>query len=107
MNINIEDIKILEFYPYRTWVKEPIAFYDKANQKGDLGVKVLCDNIQNFLDFKGFGSYVGNKTAYKVLQKSTGKIYYIGIFDFEYTIGLSVKQENDIHYTFEKDLELL
>ena len=58
MNINIEDIKILEFYPYRTWVKEPIAFYDKANQKGDLGVKVLCDNIQSFLDFKGFGSYI-------------------------------------------------
>ena len=56
MNINIEDIKILEFYPYKTWVKEPIAFYDKANQKGDLSVKVLCDNIQGFLTFKDFGS---------------------------------------------------
>ena len=107
MNINLKDIKILEFYPYRAWVKEPIFTYDYFTQKGDLSVKVLCDNIQGLLVFKGFGSYVGNKTAYKVLQKSTGKIYYIGIFDFEYTIGLSVKQENNIHYTFEKDLELL
>lgn len=109
MNININDIKILEFYPYRTWVKDVIFMYNNVNKKGegDLFVKLLCDDIQNFLVFKGFGSYVGNKTAYKILQKSTGKIYYIGIFDFEYTIGLSVKQENDIHYTFVKDLKLL
>lgn len=74
------------------------------NGEGDLFVKVLCDDIQNLLWLMGFGSYVGNKTAYKILQKSTGKIYYIGIFDWEYSIGLSVKQENDISYTFVQDL---
>ena len=107
MNININDIKILEFYPYRAWVKDILYKYDNIYQEGNLSIKNLCDDIQSLLSLKGYGSYVGNKTAYKILQKSTGEIFYIGIFDFEYTIGKSIKQEHNFHYSFIKDLESL
>lgn len=96
MNIKFKDIEILEFYPSRTWVTDIICSYSEfGNKTGDIFAKQLGSDIQKYLAYVGKGEFVQNKTAYKIRHKPTNTILYVGCFDYDYNIGLSIKQEKN------------
>ena len=96
MNIKFKDIEILEFYPSRTWVTDIICSYSEfSNETGDITAKKLCTDIQRYLEVRDQKSFIQNKTAFKIRHKPTNTILYVGCFDCDYTIGLSIKQEKN------------
>ena len=88
MNIKFKDIEVLEFYPSRTWVTDVVCSYSEyVDKTGDIIAKKLCTDIQRYLEATGQGSFIQNKTAFKIRHKPTNTILY--------AIGLSIKQEKN------------
>lgn len=105
--IRLEDLLILGFYPYRSWVGDILCEYSEFenSQIGDNFSKELYKNIEEQLNYMGINGYMGNKTAYKVQHIPSGTVLYVGHYDYNYVIGLSCNNENNEYYEIIKKKE--
>lgn len=97
MKVHLTDLELLGFYPYTSHVHDVLCEYDDfIHKSGDKWAKRLYDEIVSYLNDKfGYFKYQDNKSAYKVKHKATGTIFYVGIYDSHYYIGLSCVNEYD------------
>ena len=96
-NLDINDLKVTEFYPYPSVVLYSLGMYDDvwSPGAGDKKVKVLFEKVLEKANKEHNASFLDNKIAFKVVHVPTGCQFYIGCKDGIYRFGFGVKQEYD------------
>lgn len=89
----IDDFKIIEFYPYPSFVQYEITSWNEWEKRGDMNAKKLFEVIlEKAEELTGY-ILKDNKIAFKVIHKPTGTTLYIGYKDGIYKIGMGVWSE--------------
>ena len=89
----IEDFKIIEFYPYSSFVQYEIASWDEWEKEGDWTIKKFYERVlEKAEELTGY-ILRDNKIAFKIIHKPTGTTLYIGFKDNIYKIGMGVWTE--------------
>ena len=96
-NLNINDLKVIEFYPYPSVVLYTIGMYDDVwtSGTGDKKVMKLFNDVLEKANKEHNTNFLDNKIAFKVIHIPTGSQFYIGYKDGIYRFGFGVKQEYD------------
>lgn len=96
-NLQIDDLRVVEFYPYPSVILYQIGMYDEVWNPGcgDKNVKRLFEKILEKANKEHNANFLDNKIAFKVIHEPTGGQFYIGIKDGIYRFGFGVKQEYD------------
>lgn len=95
-NLDINDLKVTEFYPYPSVVLYQIGMYDDiwSPGNGDKKVKALFEKVLEKANKEHNASFMDNKIAFKVIHVPTSSQFYIGVKDGIYRFGFGVKQED-------------
>lgn len=96
-NLQIDDLKVVEFYPYPSVILYQIGMYDEIWNPGcgDKNVKHLFEKVLEKANTSHNTNFLDNKIAFKVIHEPTGCQFYIGVKDGIYRFGFGVKQEYD------------
>lgn len=95
--LKIEDIDVVELYPYPSVVLYVISKYDDAWSvgNGDEKVKKLFETVLDKANKEHNNNFMDNKIAFKFIHKPTNTTMFIGYKDGIYRLGLGVKQQYD------------
>jgi len=96
-NLQIDELKVTEFYPYPSVVLYTLGMYDEiwSPGTGDKKIKNLFDKVLEKANKDHNANFMDNKIAFKVIHVPTGCQFYIGYKDGIYRFGFDVKQEYD------------
>ena len=96
-NLQIDDLKVVEFYPYPSVILYQIGMYDEVWNPGcgDKNIKRLFEKVLEKANTSHNANFLDNKIAFKVIHEPTGCQFYIGVKDGIYRFGFGVKQEYD------------
>ena len=96
-NLQIDDLKVVEFYPYPSVILYQIGMFDEIWNPGhgDKNVKRLFEKVLEKANNAHHTNFLDNKIAFKVIHEPTGCQFYIGVKDGIYRFGFGVKQEYD------------
>lgn len=94
-NIDINDLNVIEFYPYPSVVLYTLGMYDDiwSPGTGDKKVKILFEKVLEKANKEHSTNFLDNKIAFKFKHIPTKTMLYVGYKDGIYRLGLSVKQE--------------
>jgi len=90
---NIDSFKILEFFPYPSFVQYEITFWDEFEKRGDWSIKKLFENILKRANEITGETLSDNKIAFKIIHIPTETTLYIGYKDGKYSVGMDVWSE--------------
>ena len=89
----LDNFKIVEFYPYPSYIQYEIASYDDWAKRGDMTIKKFFERVlEKAEELTGY-ILRDNKIAFKIIHKPTGTTLYIGFKDNIYKIGMGVWTE--------------
>lgn len=94
-NLQIDELKVTEFYPYPSVVLYTLGMYDEmwSPGTGDKKIKNLFDKVLEKANKDHNANFMDNKIAFKVVHVPTGCQFYIGYKDGIYRFGFGIKQE--------------
>ena len=108
IQLSLDKYYIIKYYGYTTNVYDRIveAEYNYSSDKQSR----LYEQLQSFWKELVYGAHQmkqrslnDNKSAFKIRHKASGKELFIGQYDNNYSIGLSVKQRFGRSYDFATD----
>ena len=89
----LDNFKIVEFYPYPSYIQYEIASYDDWAKRGDMTIKKFFERVlEKAEELTGY-ILRDNKIAFKIIHKPTGTTLYVGYKDNNYRIGMGVWSE--------------
>lgn len=113
MRYNINDFELVKFFSYtstipynkciisvqddNTWlpniIEEFKMFYTALVEE--------AENVTKYMRPRLWAYFSDNKTVFKIRRKKDGKIFYIGRYDFRYSLGTAVHQYDGTQFDFE------
>lgn len=113
MRYDIKDFELVKFFSYMStipmnkriigvqddnkWLPNVInefkAFYAALIEE--------AENVTKYMKSNYWAYFSDNKTVFKIRRKKDGKIFYIGRYDWYYTLGTGVHQYDGTQFDFE------
>lgn len=114
MRYNINDFELVKFFSYTSTIPYNKCIVDVRDDYNKLFPNILnefktfyaalieeAENVTKYMKPNYWSYFSDNKTVFKIRRKKDGKIFYIGRYDWRYSLGTGVHQYDGTQFDFE------